>query len=148
MDHNAFITKLNPVGSGLVYSTYLGGSGDACINQSYTLGGCGATADWATGIAVDSSGDAYVTGFTDSSNFPVSQGAFQTINNDQFKPYYENSVGGYNAFVAESNVSGTGSVYSTYLGGNGLGPGGSGEAIAANVGGPGYMAPGLRLSAL
>ena len=138
--YNAFITKLNPVGSGLVYSTYLGGSGDACINQSYTLGGCGATADWATGIAVDSSGDAYVTGFTDSSNFPVSQGAFQTINNDQVQPYYENSVGGYNAFVTELNASGTGLVYSTYLGGNGFGPGGSGEAIAGECGGPGYMA--------
>ncbi len=93
--------------------------------------------DWATGIAVDSSGDAYVTGFTDSSNFPVSQGAFQTINNDQVQPYYENSVGGYNAFVTELNASGTGLVYSTYLGGNGFGPGGSGEAIAGECGGSG-----------
>ena len=51
----------------------------------------------------------------------MSQGAFQTINNDQVQPYYENSVGGYNAFVTELNASGTGLVYSTYLGGNGFG---------------------------
>jgi hypothetical protein len=135
--YNAFITKLNSAGSALIYSTYLGGSGDACINQSSTLGGCGPTADWATGIAIDSSGDAYVTGYTDSSSFPVTQGAFQTVNNDQVQPYYENSVGGYNAFVTELNASGTALVYSTYLGGNGFGPGGSGEAIVSECGGSG-----------
>ena len=52
---DAFVTKLNPAGSALVYSTYLGGSGD---DEGY-------------GIAVDAAGNAYVTGYTDSTNFPT-----------------------------------------------------------------------------
>src|SRR5207249_3619993 len=58
----AFLTKLNPNGSGLVYSTYLGGEGD----------------DVATAVAVDQTGDAYVAGHTASATFPVTAGAFQT----------------------------------------------------------------------
>src|SRR5439155_10781145 len=62
-DFDAYITQLNPVGSGLVYSTYFGGSGD----------------DQGFGIAVGASGNAYVTGYTSSStNFPTTAGAFQT----------------------------------------------------------------------
>jgi len=58
---DAFATKLDPSGSALVYSTYLGGgSGDQ---------GCG--------IAVDANGNAYVTGSTTSTNFPTTAGAFQ-----------------------------------------------------------------------
>ena len=53
--YNAFVAKLNAAGSALVYSTYLGGSGD----------------DSGHGIAVDSSGNAYVTGYTDSTDFPT-----------------------------------------------------------------------------
>src|SRR3989475_4382590 len=59
---DAFVTKVNPTGSGLVYSTYLGGIGD----------------DQGLGIAVDGSGNAYVTGRTRSTDFPVTRGAFQT----------------------------------------------------------------------
>jgi hypothetical protein len=59
---NAFVTKLNASGSDLVYSTYLGGS----------------KGDDAYGIAIDGSGNAYVTGFTYSANFPVTPEAFQT----------------------------------------------------------------------
>jgi len=61
---DAFVTKVNPAGSGLVYSTYLGGSGF----------------DEGTGIAVDSlpTPNAYVVGFTSSTNFPTTMGAFQT----------------------------------------------------------------------
>ena len=59
---NAFVTKLNPTGSSLVYSTYLGGSGG---DEGY-------------GIAVDTSGDAYITGIAGSSDFPTTAGAFQT----------------------------------------------------------------------
>ncbi|MGP8251921.1 MAG: beta strand repeat-containing protein, partial [Terracidiphilus sp.] len=132
---NAFITKLNPAGSALVYSTYLGGSGGV-INLSPTLEALGG--DSATGIAVDSSGDAYVTGSTASSNFPVTQGAFQTVNNDQTN----DSIGGNNAFVTELNPTGTGLVYSTYLGGNGIN---AGDFIGAIVFGTGDAAAGLAL---
>jgi hypothetical protein len=87
---NAFITKLNPTGSALVYSTYLGGG-----------------SDYGIAIAVDSSGDAYVAGTTYSSSFPTTEGAFQT------------SLAGYeNAFVAGLNPKGSELLYSTYLGGN------------------------------
>ncbi len=90
---DAFITKINPAGSALVYSTYLGGNGD----------------DIAMGIAVDSSGNAYVTGQTSSSTtFPTSVGAFQ--------PSY--GGGTWDAFVTKINAAGSGLVYSTYLGGN------------------------------
>ena len=86
-----FVTKLNATGNGLVYSTYLGGSGSNLYPS----------------IAVDSSGDAYVAGTTTSTNFPTTANAFQTSNG-----------GGYNVFVAKVNAEGTGLVYSTYLGGS------------------------------
>jgi hypothetical protein len=89
---DAFVSKINPSGSALVYSTYLGGSG-------YDLG---------YGIAVDSAGDAYVTGLTYSSNFP-------TMN--PLQPAF--GGGNYDAFVAKLNPSGSALVYSTYLGGSG-----------------------------
>ncbi len=112
---NAFITKVNPSGSALVYSTHLGGSGGV-IHLSPTLSS--ADGDHATGIAIDSSGDAYVTGKTPSSNFPMTTGAYQSVNNDQTA----SGVGGYNAFITELNPMGTALVYSTYLGGNGWNP--------------------------
>jgi hypothetical protein len=59
---DAFVTKLNSSGSTLAYSTYLGGSGD----------------DFGNGVAVDAAGNAYVTGQTNSTNFPTTTGAFQT----------------------------------------------------------------------
>src|SRR5207302_1266478 len=84
---------LNATGTGLVYSTYLGGS----------------DVDDGFGIAVDALGSAYVTGFTDSTNFPTTAGAFQT------------TFGGTeDASVAQLNATGTGLVYSTYLGGSGV----------------------------
>jgi hypothetical protein len=88
---DAFVAKLNPSGSALVYSTYLGGSGD----------------DLGQGIAVDSSGNAYVTGWTSSTNFP-------TMN--PLQPTY--GGGPYDVFVAAINPSGSALVYSTYLGGS------------------------------
>jgi len=87
---DAFVTKLNPAGSGLVYSTYLGGSGE----------------DYGTGIALDASGDAYVTGYTNSTDFPV-QHALQAEN-----------AGGYDVFVAELSADGASLIYSTYWGGS------------------------------
>ena len=85
------MTKLNATGSKLVYSTYLGGSGQ----------------DYATGIAVDGSGDAYVTGDTDSTNFPTTPGSLQPV-----------LAGAVQAFVSELNPTGSALVYSTYLGGS------------------------------
>jgi len=100
---DAFVTKLNPAGSGQDYSTYLGGFG----NQQ------------GLAIAVDSGGHAYVTGFTGSSFFPTTMGAFQTT-----------FGGGFDAFVTKLNPTGSGLDYSTYLGGN-AGDQGSGIAVDA-----------------
>jgi len=87
---DAFVTKLNSAGSGLVYSTFLGG----------------VDIDDALGIAVDSAGNAYVTGVTSSHDFPTTPGAFSRT-----------SGGGNDAFVTKLNATGTALVYSTYLGG-------------------------------
>jgi hypothetical protein len=88
-----FVTKLNPTGSVLMYSTYLGGSGE----------------EEGLGIAVDSSGNVYATGYTTSTNFPTTPGAFQTT-----------FGGGKDVFVTKINPTGSAPlVYSTYLGGNG-----------------------------
>src|ERR1039458_1838050 len=107
---SAFVTKFSPDGSSLVYSTYLGGNGY----------------DYVYAIAVDSSGNAYVTGETDSPDFPVTNGAYQTVcspaPNNTGAPI-QNSSNCYSsdtsAFVAKLNPTGTGLVYSTFLGGNG-----------------------------
>jgi len=89
---DAFAAKLNAAGSALVYSTYLGGSGE----------------DWGRGTAVDSFGNAYVTGYTYSPNFPT------------VSPLQATHGGGsYDAFVAKLNAAGSALVYSTYLGGGG-----------------------------
>jgi HYDIN/CFA65/VesB family protein/beta-propeller repeat-containing protein len=89
----AFVTKLNPSGSALVYSTYLGGTTFADIGYA---------------ITVDSSGDAYVAGLAGSSDFPITPGAFQVTN-----------AGSPDAFLTELNPKGTGLIFSTFLGGKG-----------------------------
>jgi photosystem II stability/assembly factor-like uncharacterized protein len=99
---DAFVAKLNPSGA-LLYSTYLGGI----------------SSDTANGIAVDSTGNAYVTGFAASGDFPTTAGAFQT----------KASSGG-DAFITKLNPAGNALSYSTYLGGS-TSPGFS---TAANVG--------------
>jgi hypothetical protein len=117
----AFVAKLNPSGSELVYSTYLGGSG-GFINFTPFFAQYGG--DQASGLAIDGSGNAYVTGSTASANFPVTPGAYQTTNN--YPGTGGNScpegTNGYNAFVTEINPTGSALVYSTYLGGNGANP--------------------------
>jgi hypothetical protein len=95
----AFITKLNPTGTALIYSTYLGGS-------------AGAESD---AITLDSAGDAYVTGYTNSTDFPVTPGAFQVTNP---KPIVSGAAQGPTAFVAKLNATGAALFYSTYLGGS------------------------------
>jgi hypothetical protein len=91
---DVFVTKLNPAGAGLVYSTFVGGNGH----------------DNATDIAVATAGaifgQAYVTGYTRSANFPVTGGAFDMAAN-----------GNSDAYVTTLNAAGAALVYSTYLGG-------------------------------
>lgn len=106
-----FVSKVNAAGTGLQYSTYLGeGAG--------------------TAIAVDAVGDAYVAGWT-GTGFPVTSGAFQSVDNAA-------ANGGTNSFVAELNPSGTGLVYSTYLGGSWGGD--QINAIAVDGAGNAYVA--------
>ncbi len=122
--YNAFITKLSADGSSLVYSTYLGGSGALS-----TFG------DKALAIAVNSAGDAYVTGEAYSTDFPVTSGVYQTTNNaTQY---------GSNVFVTELSADGGGLVYSTYMGGSGIDVlGDTGRAIVIDGDGNAYLAGG------
>jgi len=106
---DAFVSKLNAAGSALVYSAYLGGS----------------LTDFATGIAVDSAGQAYVTGDTNSVNFPVRPGAFQLSLRGKF-----------DAFVTKVNAGATALLYSTYLGGS---EDDDGNSIAVDAGGNVYV---------
>jgi len=114
---NAFVTKLNPAGSALLYSTYLGGSGTQCIGG----GAAGYNGDTGLAVAVDSGGNAYVAGVTFSKDFAVTQGAFQTSNRFSYQQagVTAPTPGGPTAFVAKLNPSGSALVYSTYLGGSG-----------------------------
>jgi hypothetical protein len=101
----AFVSKFNASGTALEYSTYLGGN--AVADTEYLQG------DYGHSIAVDSVGEAYLTGWTYSSNFPTTKGAYQTTN----KAAANSEATG---FVSKLNASGTGLVYSTYLGGSTL----------------------------
>jgi hypothetical protein len=128
---NAFIAKLNAAGDAIVYETYLGGSG------GYDSAAASQKGDIAYAIAVDSSGNAYVAGFTDSTDFPYTVGAYQTA-------YLGGGNQVSNGFVAKLNASGTSLVYSTYLGETGVnGVGGDGiEGIAVDNSGDAYLAGG------
>jgi len=88
---DAFLTKINPSGSSIIYSTYLGGNAD----------------DLCSGLAVDASGNVYMSGYATSSNFPL------------MNPMQPSPAGGlYDVFVAKVHASGSSLVYSTYLGGS------------------------------
>jgi hypothetical protein len=95
MNGDVFVTKVDPAGSAVIFSTYLGG-GDY---------------EYGAGIAVDAKGSAYVTGYTRSSDFPTTAGAFQTA--------FAGPSGGGDAFVTKIDPTGTALAYSTYLGGSG-----------------------------
>src|SRR2546425_651806 len=102
---DAFVARFSPDGKTLIYCTYLGGNGD----------------DRAFGLAVDSAGNAYVTGWTYSTNFPFAQNSYS---------------GGRDAFIAKLNASGSAVVFSAYLGGSGAD---SGNAIAVDSAGNAYI---------
>jgi hypothetical protein len=87
---DAIVAKLNPAGSVLLYSTYLGGND---MDYSYS-------------VAMDSEGNAYATGYTYSTDFPVTPSAFDT-----------SYSGNGDIFVTKLNVSSGAIVFSTYLGG-------------------------------
>jgi hypothetical protein len=104
----AFVAKLNPEGTGLIYATYLGGTAAA-----------GAPTDGATAIAVDAQGNAYVTGNAGTFDFPVTPGAFQTTNfASKQQAQYPDFGYSANAFVTKLNAAGSALLYSTYLGGH------------------------------
>jgi uncharacterized protein (TIGR03437 family) len=110
---DVFVTKFNPAGSALMYSTYIGGDRGTDVGR---------------GIALDPSGNAYITGETNSANFPTTPGAFQSTNRAPLGT----------AFVAK--LSSTGAlVYSTYLGGgrqdsaHGVAVDGSGSAYVTGA---------------
>ncbi|MBS1786939.1 MAG: SBBP repeat-containing protein [Acidobacteria bacterium] len=108
---DAFVVKLNPAGSALVYASFLGGSEE----------------DGGQGIAVDAAGNAYLTGYTRSTNFPTAN------------PLQANNAGGGNrdAFITKLNPAGTALVYSTYLGGS---SGDEGRGIAVDAAGNAHVA--------
>ena len=101
---HAFVARIDPSGKRLIYATYLGGNGS----------------DFANAIAIDAFGNAYVTGSTSSTNFPVTTGAWQT------------SPG--RGFISKLNPDGSGLVFSTYL------PGGYGAAIVVDPAGNVFVA--------
>jgi hypothetical protein len=105
--YDGFLTKLDATGGRLIYSTIFGGTGNEFLN----------------GVAVDAVGDAYITGFTNSADFPVTSGAFQTTFPGTI--CQASSFFGANCsevFVAKFDPSKSGAaslVYSTFLGGSG-----------------------------
>ena len=108
---DAFVAELNPGGNALVYSTYLGGN----------------SMDAAFGLTLDESGDVFVTGYTFSTNFPVTLGTAYQPQLGCSNTVYINA----NAFVAEISVGGSSLNYSTFLGGTNFD---KGRAIAYNNG--------------
>ena len=94
---SAFVTKLNSDGSGLEYSTYLGGS---------------AGGSWANAIVVDSAGKAYVTGRTGAKDFPITPGVYHDEN------WRVGNTGGLEVFVTKVNSDGSDLGYSTVIGGS------------------------------
>jgi len=107
---DGFVLKLDPTGSQLVYGTYLGSSGD----------------EQGSAIAVDASGAAYVAGYTTSTGFPVTNGAYQTT--------YQG--GDYDAFVSKLSPDGATLVYSTFIGSHGAD---EGWGIAVDIAGNAYI---------
>ena len=103
--YNAIVSKINPKGTALLYSTYIGGKGgyDTAHNLTYY--------DIGNAIRLDAAGNIYIAGTTGSANFPITKGAFQTVNP-------EVKEGGFQAgFITKFNPTLSTPIYSTYLGG-------------------------------
>jgi hypothetical protein len=107
---DGFVAKVDPAGARLLYATYLGGTG----------------ADRGLGISVDDYGNAYVVGDTTSADFPTTAQAFQ-----------RSSGGGFDAFVAKLDPTGSRLAYATYVGGSGID---EGLGIAVERSGCAYIA--------
>ena len=107
-NYDVFVTKINTSGDDFVYSTYLGGS----------------NIDWGFGIAVDSEGSVYVTGFTKSFDFPI------------LNPLQGSNKGDAEAFITKVDSTGDALFYSTYLGGSGYD---EGRSIAVDSQGSAYV---------
>jgi hypothetical protein len=88
---DAFVTKLSDTGDSLIYSTYLGGT----TND-----------DWGRGVFVDQNNNAYVSGLTRSSDFPIEN------------PFQASNHGGWDCFISKLSTAGDSLIYSTYLGGS------------------------------
>jgi hypothetical protein len=106
---DVFVTKLNPAGTALLYSVFLGGG----------------NLDRATSIALDSSGNAYLAGYTSSTDFPATSGAYRTSND-----------GSTDAFLAKLDASGSSLAYATYLGGSGID---YGRGVAVDASGDAFI---------
>jgi hypothetical protein len=110
-NYHVFVTKLNPAGSAIVYSTYLGGSGN----------------DFGNDLAIDAAGEAFVVGATSSNNFPISTTLQSTYGG-----------GSFDGFVTKLGTTGS-VVYSTYVGGSlndqaeGVAVDGAGEAFITGL---------------
>jgi hypothetical protein len=111
-NYDMFVTKLNAAGSALAYSTFIGGT----------------QVDNGERVAVDAGGNAYVMGFSSSLDFPTTAGAFDRTNN-----------GGFDVTLTKVNPSGSGLVYSTYLGGQDTDTGGG---LVVNDAGEAYVSGG------
>jgi uncharacterized protein (TIGR03437 family) len=106
--YDLFLTKISPDGSKLLYSTYLGGKGN----------------DYGTAIAVDADGNACVTGYTDSRDYPAVNAVQGSLG------------GGRDAFVTRINAAGSALIYSTYVGG---GMDDFGMSVASDPAGNAYV---------
>jgi hypothetical protein len=111
---SAFVAKISNAGDHLVYSTFFGGKSGATF---------------ANGVAIDSSGDAYVTGSTLAGDLPTTPGAFQLT-------LHGGGLGVGDAFVAKFDATGSKLIYSSYFGGRG---GESGTGIAVDRTGDAYI---------
>ena len=126
----AFVTRFTPAGNALAASTLLGGQSTPCIGGSHCLPATGQTS--AAAVALDQDGNAYITGATNSGDFPVTPNAVQT------KCLCEYQLGN-DGFVTKVSAAGGPFLYSTFLGGSR--PGGEyPRTVSVDAGGAAWVA--------